>query len=82
MKHLKIRITGWGNYKRLKNSLDLKKKKSNGVLCMCQCVVKRACISGVKGLEVDLEVTSSITWTGPGDRKQLQQSWRCLQEIY
>lgn len=49
---------------------------------MCQCVVKRACISGVKGLEVDLEVTSSITWTGPGDRKQLQQSWRCLQEIY
>lgn len=44
----------------------------NGVLYMCKCVVKRARIRGVKGPEVDLEVTSSITWSGPGDRTPLQ----------
>ena len=40
-----------------------------------------AAISGVKGHVVDLEVTPGITWSGPGDRKQPLQSWRCLQEI-
>lgn len=39
-------------------------------------------ISGVRGRVVDLEVTPSITWSGPGDRKLPRRSWWCLQEIY
>lgn len=38
-------------------------------------------MAAIKGHVVDLEVTPGITWSGPGDRKQPLQSWRCLQEI-
>lgn len=38
-------------------------------------------MAAIKGHVADLEVTPGITWSGPGDRKQPLQSWRCLQEI-
>ena len=56
---------------------ELKQNEFEAVIWAC---VNKSSMSLTEGHRIDLNLTSIIIWSGPGDRKLPQQGWRFLQQ--